>query len=189
MARLDGWRFVCGWLLLVLACGVLPVARESVAAGDWLRLESDGLHDPAGPAIGELQQPGDALAPFEKDVVGNKVRWVQALRLGQIKPRTNLLPKTEVNLLDMDIIFGKTGDNAFVRFPHLVHTEWLDCANCHEEIFKKEFGKTPISMLEILGGKYCGKCHGAVAFPLTECNRCHSVNPSTFRGKFGVQKR
>jgi hypothetical protein len=24
-------------------------------------------------------------------------------------------------------------------------------------------------------GEHCGRCHGAVAFPLTECTRCHSV--------------
>jgi hypothetical protein len=27
----------------------------------------------------------------------------------------------------------------------------------------------------VLSGEKCGLCHGAVAFPLTECNRCHSV--------------
>jgi hypothetical protein len=30
-------------------------------------------------------------------------------------------------------------------------------------------------MLHILEGKQCGQCHGAVAFPLTECARCHNT--------------
>ena len=31
-------------------------------------------------------------------------------------------------------------------------------------------------MMLILQGEKCGLCHGAVAFPLTECLRCHSVS-------------
>ena len=34
-------------------------------------------------------------------------------------------------------------------------------------------------MLLILAGEKCGLCHGAVAFPLTECLRCHSVQRGT----------
>jgi ribosomal protein L40E len=32
-----------------------------------------------------------------------------------------------------------------------------------------------MSMFAILQGEFCGRCHGAVSFPLTECRRCHSV--------------
>jgi hypothetical protein len=32
-----------------------------------------------------------------------------------------------------------------------------------------------MNMLQILSGEKCGQCHGAVAFPLTECARCHRV--------------
>jgi c(7)-type cytochrome triheme protein len=62
-----------------------------------------------------------------------------------------------------------------VLFPHRPHTEWLDCENCHDKLFKKKAGETPINMFQVLQGEYCGRCHGAVAFPLTECRRCHSV--------------
>ncbi|HIJ84065.1 MAG TPA: hypothetical protein HPQ00_07655 [Magnetococcales bacterium] len=148
---------------------------------------NDGLHDPQGPAFMELQRPAEALAVLPADTAGNKVLWVKALRDGLIKPRTNIMPETKIQILDMDIIFSNTGDNDFVRFPHRAHTEWLDCANCHEEIFKTKFGATPIKMSAILEGKFCGKCHGAVAFPLSECARCHSVKPASFRGQFGVQ--
>ena len=30
-------------------------------------------------------------------------------------------------------------------------------------------------MGNILDGEYCGICHGAVSFPLTECDRCHNT--------------
>jgi c(7)-type cytochrome triheme protein len=62
-----------------------------------------------------------------------------------------------------------------VRFPHRPHTLWLDCANCHEHLFKSKAGANKLSMQKILEGEQCGLCHGAVAFPLTECNRCHST--------------
>lgn len=147
----------------------------------------DGLHDPKGPSFHELQRPNEALAGFPADAVGNRVRWVNALREGFINPRTNIHPETKIQILDTDIIFEKTGDNDFVRFPHRAHTEWLDCANCHPEIFKEKFNTSGITMGAILEGKFCGKCHGAVAFPLSECARCHSVKPDSFRGTFGVQ--
>lgn len=146
-------------------------------AEDWLALFEDGLHDPENPALDLLQEPAEALSLLPPDTAGNKVRWVKALRDGYIEPRTNIYPETKVNLLDQDIIMRRTGSASYVRFPHLVHTEWLDCSNCHNQIFSDKAGETPVTMLAILSGEYCGRCHGAVAFPLTECNRCHSVSP------------
>ena len=48
-------------------------------------------------------------------------------------------------------------------------------------------GVNPVNMFAVLQGEYCGRCHGAVAFPLTECLRCHSVARNKFKGKFGAQ--
>jgi c(7)-type cytochrome triheme protein len=78
-------------------------------------------------------------------------------------------------VLDQDILLNLKGGTPIVRFPHLQHTLWLDCSNCHDKIFKQQTGATKISMQKILQGEQCGVCHGAVAFPLTECTRCHSV--------------
>jgi c(7)-type cytochrome triheme protein len=112
------------------------------------------------------------------DTAGNHVRWVDALRDGYISPRTHLHTETENRVLDSTIVMKNTGDAPYVLFPHQSHTDWLDCDNCHERIFASKAGATPISMLAILSGEYCGRCHGAVSFPLTECRRCHSVrNP------------
>ncbi|MBF0628363.1 MAG: hypothetical protein HQL91_09080 [Magnetococcales bacterium] len=161
-------------------------------AGDkrvWKPLDKDGLHDPQGPSIRELQNPADALSILPPDLIGNMVRWVGALDQGFIQPRANLQPGTKVTVLDMDLIFGKTGDQPYVRFPHKAHTEWLDCANCHEGIFKTKFNASGITMAQILEGRFCGVCHGAVAFPLTECTRCHSVTPDSFKGAFGAQNQ
>ena len=65
----------------------------------WKALDQDGNHDPASPAIEVLQQPAAALEGMPADTVGNRVRWVDALRDGQIAPRTNILPGTEVRVL------------------------------------------------------------------------------------------
>ncbi|GAB4348743.1 MAG: hypothetical protein Kow006_09760 [Gammaproteobacteria bacterium] len=156
----------------MLAASAFSLA--AIAAG-WLPLSNDGLHDPTSPAIGILQEPAEALSQLEPDTAGNMVRWVEALAKGQINPRTNIRPETKVNVLDLDVILPDTGTVPMVLFPHRQHTEWLDCSNCHEKIFASKAGATPMNMFAILQGEYCGRCHGAVSFPLTECNRCHSV--------------
>jgi len=145
----------------------------------WKSLAQDTDHDPASPAIEIKQDPAEALQQLPADNlnVGNQVRWVRALREGHIQPRAKLYPSTEVRLLDLDILFTDTAGTGFVLFPHRRHTEWLDCENCHSEIFKEEAGTTDVNMFTILMGEHCGRCHGAVAFPLTECRRCHSVKP------------
>jgi c(7)-type cytochrome triheme protein len=163
---------------LVLLLAVSPVC----AVGPWMPLAKDGVHDPENPALPLLQEPAKALSQLPPDTAGNRVRWVEALQGGYINPRTNIHPETEIQVLDLDIIMPRTGSAKFVRFPHRPHTEWLDCSNCHDEIFKAEAGATPVNMLEILSGKYCGRCHGAVAFPLTECDRCHSVSTDATPG-------
>ena len=30
-----------------------------------------------------------------------------------------------------------------------------------------------MTMAEIMAGKKCGVCHGTVAFPVSDCKRCH----------------
>ncbi len=143
--------------------------------GDWPSLRKDGLHDPKGPGIGQLQEPAAALSRLTPDTTGNMVRWMQALEKGEITPRASLKPSTEVRVYDKDILLNLQGGMPIVRFPHRAHTLWLDCANCHDHLFKAEAGATKFSMLAILQGEQCGVCHGAVSFPLTECLRCHSV--------------
>jgi len=159
-----------------LLAGFLGVAACAAAlAADWPPLANDGIHDPAGPATAVLQPPAEALSLLPPDTAGNKVRWVQALDEGRIKPRSSINPDYAVNLRTTDVLFKRTADMHMVRFPHRAHTAWLDCSNCHDRLFARTAGATKINMLLILQGEKCGQCHGAVAFPLTECARCHSV--------------
>lgn len=164
---------------MLLAAGL--AAPPWAAAQKWPPLAKDGLHDPRSPAIGQLQEPAEALAGLPPDTAGNYVRWVDALEQGVINPRTAVNPETQVRVRDDAIIVSKFGSMPAVRFPHRAHTLWLDCSNCHEKLFASQAGANRFSMQKILDGEQCGVCHGAVAFPLTECNRCHSVSNAALR--------
>ena len=171
------------WLLTVLLTMVAALAAAAV--GPWVALQDDGVHDPRNPGLALLQQPRDALSLLPGDTAGNRVRWVQALDSGAIDPRSQLLPGTEVRVLDQDLIIARNGSLPAVKFPHRAHTLWLDCSNCHDHLFKAKAGANRFSMTAILNGEQCGLCHGAVAFPLTECNRCHSVSNASLQRKGG----
>lgn len=155
---------------------MLFIASTAAIGDEWMSIRKDGVHDPRGPAASILQEPGDALSKLTPDTAGNMVRWVVALEKGEINPRANLRPDTKIQLYDSDVLLNLKGGMPIVRFPHRQHTLWLDCTNCHDRLFKAEAGATKFSMLRILEGEQCGVCHGAVAFPLTECFRCHSVS-------------
>jgi len=159
--------------LAIFAC--LALIWQGAAAQGWLPLAGDGVHDPASPAVKQLQEPAQALGKLPRDTAGNLVHWVQAIENGAITPRTSLRGENKSKTLDQDILMSLRGGMPIVRFPHKAHTLILDCSNCHEALFKSKTGANQISMLQILQGEQCGLCHGAVAFPLTECNRCHSV--------------
>lgn len=158
-------------LLIVLASHISSASYAS----EWRPLKDDGLHDPNNPALQWMQNPGDALGRLPSDSAGNRVDWVRALEDGYIRPRSTLTGDAEIKQLDTEIVMNDAGSLPGVMFPHRQHTRWLDCENCHEKIFISKAGATPVTMSKILEGEYCGVCHGAVSFPLTECNRCHSV--------------
>lgn len=61
-----------------------------------------------------------------------------------------------------------------IVFSHSKHVAWTGCGMCHPEPYALESGKTKITMQEITDGKFCGVCHGKVAFPLSDCSNCHT---------------
>ncbi len=164
-----------GWFYVLFLMVALLLPWLSHAGSKWRPLTDDNIHDPDGASIDILQEPAEALSKLPQDTSGNMVDWVKALEQGVINPRTNIRPETKVRIRDNDLFLENTGEMPVVRFPHRAHTLWLDCKNCHEKYFISKKGANPITMMKILEGEYCGRCHGAVAFPLTECDRCHSV--------------
>ena len=143
-------------------------------------LKDDGIHDPTVPGLNLLQQPKDAFSVLPNSIAGNHVDWVKALNKGAIKPRFNHLDASKEALpMDLVIVMEVKGSMPNVAFPHQQHTVWLECANCHDAIFKPLKGGNPMSMAEIMLGQKCGVCHGSVAFPVTECRRCHTESKKT----------
>lgn len=72
-------------------------------------------------------------------------------------------------ILDLDIEMVQNEPFFNVQFPHSSHTQVLACNSCHPGFVNRE-----VPMEDILGGEYCGKCHGRVSFePETGCSRCH----------------
>lgn len=109
-----------------------------------------------------------------KDNAGN-VDWVKSLNQGIIKPLESLDPnRPPTPVIDLDIVFKVKGDLPDVVYPHYPHTQWLGCNNCHPKIFIMQAGANKVTMKKIEEGQFCGRCHGIVAFPLSNCTRCHS---------------
>ena len=119
-------------------------------------------------------------AGLPKDKYG-LVDWAKLVRNNIIKPMHSLdEDEEEFPPLEVDVIIHAKGDFVNdVTYPHKIHTYWLSCDTCHNTvggaIFEMAAGTNPISMVEIAEGKWCGRCHGKVAFPLADCNRCHNV--------------
>ena len=135
----------------------------------------DGIHDPANDGTVALQTPREAFSALPKSRSGNYVDWVKSLDGGKITPRYDRNDaKAEPVVMDLNIIREVKGSMPDVVYPHKQHTEWLDCSNCHPAIFIPQKGANQISMAAILLGEKCGVCHGKVAFPVSECTRCHS---------------
>ena len=135
----------------------------------------DGIHDAANDGTHLLQPPLAAFAPLPKSNDGNRVDWGKSLNEGKIRPRVDRNdPKAAPMVMDMNIVREVKGSMPDVVFPHKQHTEWLDCSNCHPAIFAPQKGANQMSMAAILLGQQCGVCHGKVAFPISDCRRCHS---------------
>lgn len=127
-----------------------------------------------GPPFNMDNSNGDVvMKDYPKDAVGGD-DWVKMFEQNMIKPHESLdLAKPPVPPFMFDVEIPAVGSMPNVIFPHFPHTFWLDCANCHPGIFMMKKGGNPISMVKIVNGEFCGRCHGRVAFPIANCTRCH----------------
>lgn len=144
--------------------------------------ECAGTGDPLGFA-GDAEKAGLKehplaleLSDLPKDRYG-LIDWATAIKETRVKPLDSLDPNEKPQPpLDLDIaIFTKSQFQPDVIFPHFVHTLWLTCINCHPSIFPmnaKEANRI-MTMPKIASGEFCGRCHNRVAFPLSDCLRCH----------------
>ncbi len=150
--------------------------RLMKSADEWnLPPAEDGIHDPDNGGTHMLQKPKQAFETLSSSKSGNRVDWVKALENNEISPRYDRLDsQVKPIVMDLNIVREVKGSMPDVVYPHKQHTEWLDCSNCHPAIFIPQKGANQISMASILLGQKCGVCHGKVAFPISECRRCHS---------------
>ncbi len=110
---------------------------------------------------------------------GNGINWEKAEEEGLVKPVDYLSgvsgKKANFKVTQDFSIKSKVDGMPDIIFSHKKHTVWNGCELCHPDIFigiKK--GTTKYTMTELFEGKYCGVCHDKVAFPQTDCQRCHT---------------
>lgn len=95
------------------------------------------------------------------------VDWGRAVKEGYINPKASINTdgKKEA-LLDLDVVLRF--DDPLIKdvlFSHATHTYWLNCETCHPKIFVPRIAANKMTMQDIQEGRYCGRCHGIVAFP------------------------
>lgn len=198
MIRTARWARAAGWLVTALA-GTLacraalgtvldlppprPPApgsappRDTPASPARLAAAFPVLDaDTARPAIERVRAIDSVVTLLPRDHAGN-IDWVAADRSGVIRPRDHL-PGTAASSRPTDFRFAfdfnyPGPDTLFdASFAHSTHTEWVACQQCHPRIFP--YRNTRVTMADVLQGKFCGECHGKVAFPVvTGCERCH----------------
>ncbi|MCF6180036.1 MAG: hypothetical protein L3J63_11710 [Geopsychrobacter sp.] len=110
---------------------------------------------------------------------GNKINWDKAETAGLIKPIDYLegvsVKQESLPVQDDFALQAKVKGMPNIIFSHKKHVDWNGCETCHPEIFVGvKRGSTTYSMIDIFNRKYCGVCHGSVAFPLRGCQRCHT---------------
>ncbi len=184
LRRGERWAGL-GLLLLSLAFGCRKVASVVLdlppqpAPGAAQPVPLQGA--PGRPALDTLRPPIEAVADSDsvrallpKDRGGN-IDWAAALRQNVIRPRADLpgaAPSVRLQGFRYDFLFRGAAPALDALFPHSTHVEWLNCESCHTRIFR--YRNEPITMADVNDGKYCGECHGKVAFPpATACDRCH----------------
>ena len=168
-------------------CGACHNGKEAFALEACTRCHpKDKQHEQelAQQAKREFQELKKTLPPA---TYGNKIDWMKAEEDGIIKPKDFLqgvsLRKSEkmVNSREEPRTPALPGLPNII-FSHAKHVVWNGCGMCHPDTFALESGKTPITMKEITEGKFCGRCHGNIAFALNDCTRCHSkpvLNPGS----------
>ncbi len=127
--------------------------------------------------IGATDARFGELKDLPRSLYGDNVNWVKALRRKLITPKQSVwsddykpIPYDQNLSLSPEWQMVKTR----ATFPHVKHTEWLDCADCHPDIFNiQKKGTKMFRMNYIVNGKFCGVCHLSVAFPIQDCKRCH----------------
>ncbi len=117
-------------------------------------------------------------AKMPGDGFGNRINWEKAEAEGLITLVDSLekIPKKRKPIAtrsDFRLEANLAGIPEII-FSHRKHTVWNGCEMCHPDPFGVNRGTVKYSMVEISAGLYCGVCHGKVAFPIRDCQKCHT---------------
>jgi len=141
------------------------------------RRNCDRCHS-KGKIVSRKNEFQNVVAGLPRERFGNGVDWERAEKEKLIVPidyieGISIKRKTLEVRKDFSISPSIKGMPEII-FSHEKHTVWNGCEVCHPEIFMVKKGKVTYSMVEIFEGQYCGVCHGLVAFPMIDCQRCHT---------------
>ena len=113
-----------------------------------------------------------------KENLGDLIDWQGAELQGLVQP-VDFLPGISIARAPLnvqkDFRITSKGWMPNVTFSHKKHAMWNGCELCHPDIFPSvKKGTVKYSMFHIREEQYCGLCHGSVAFPMDECEKCHT---------------
>jgi c(7)-type cytochrome triheme protein len=163
-----------------MQAGTTSIREEDNRKGFYCGACHNGKIAFASTAFGQQPQHIDFsvfTAGFPKGRFGNNIDWEAAELEGKIK-LTDTLPEISVKRRPLDVpkdysIEAKMAGLPEIIFSHKKHAVWNGCELCHPDIYAVKTGATKYTMEDVFAGKFCGACHGSVAFPSIDCQRCH----------------
>jgi c(7)-type cytochrome triheme protein len=128
-------------------------------------------------------RPEHDFAAFAKRMprerFGNGIDWEKAEDENLIRPADYLegvsIRRQALRAQKDFALTAKLEGMPDIIFSHAKHTVWNGCELCHPDIYAVQRGGRANSMVAIFEGQSCGVCHTTVAFPLIDCQRCHST--------------
>jgi len=136
------------------------------------RCHSLGKPDPKATNFREF------VKKFPRARFGNKVDWLKAEDAGLVKLGDEIegisIKRRALEIPEDEEIQARSEGMPNIIFSHKKHAVWNGCELCHPQIFGVKRGSTVYQMQDIFDGKYCGACHGKVAFTNQDCRLCHS---------------
>jgi len=156
---------------------IIFAACSEDTPGKWNE-RCDRCHTSDRKATGE-HDFADFAKKMPRTAFGNEINWEEAEEKGFIRPVDFLqgisIRRAPLKAQEDFSVEVKATWIGEVIFSHKKHAIWNGCEVCHPEIFPSvKKGTVKYSMFQIAEGQYCGVCHDKVAFPLMECNRCHT---------------
>lgn len=157
---------------------IFAACTTAAPAGPEDRARCERCHS-LGKTVKKTHEFSAFIEGLPKSPLGNGVNWEAAEERGLIKPVDYLewvsIKRSSLAAQKDFSIESKGSWMTDVIFSHKKHALWNGCEVCHPDIFPStKKGTTRYSMFQIFGGEYCGVCHDKVAFPLLDCQKCHT---------------